>query len=324
MFCLDWLQAGRATRGKPRLRTARPPLLAAIGIAGLSRRTAKRMSIRAVQQLRQRQRPAWTLWFLQSRSDRMFTRSNHAAPAIAANREWSPALRSRLRHPQPSLTPGAYHAIRHRELQGRSSSPGRRIQPTELGPVDPTAKSKLVPPPGNGAARASDPRERATRPASQDSGARIARRRTDSFGTTTVSTPEPTGRSAPGRNRAGPERSTTAPRTTRSTTFRRSICPAKCPDQSRRRRYLRRPLPPPRPRRREAGRCQNRIAGPSGERPRPDLDHAHRPTGERRPGAQSVPRRRSQVRRRQLADARQPRLARRKGLSHTARSPRIV
>jgi protein tyrosine phosphatase (PTP) superfamily phosphohydrolase (DUF442 family) len=66
-----------------------------------------------------------------------------------------------------------------------------------LNPVDPTAKSKVVPAPsGGGASRSTGPQGASYQTRGQDSGARIARRRSDNASKTTVTTPEPTLRSA--------------------------------------------------------------------------------------------------------------------------------
>ena len=76
--------------------------------------------------------------------------------------------------------------------------PGSTDSSTELSPaIDPTAKSKIVPTPGNGASRSgTGPQGASYQTRNQDAGARIARRRTESNIRTTVTTPEPTARSA--------------------------------------------------------------------------------------------------------------------------------
>ena len=100
------------------------------------------------------------------------------------------------------------HARRrsHSPPEARSSSqPGLdrfidRARPA--GPVDPTAKARVVPPPGNGRVSHRTPGA-SYQTRGQDSGTRIARRRSENNIKTTVTTPEPTARSAQESSRAG-------------------------------------------------------------------------------------------------------------------------
>jgi len=131
----------------------------------------------------------------------MFTRSNHAGAGDCCESGVVSGTPVEIATPATVVTPGAI-TYPPPGVSRAVGVPGSSDQPTELAPLDPTAKSKLGPIPGNGASR-SGPQGASYQTRGQDSGARIARRRTDSFGTTTVTTPEPTGRSAQARIRAG-------------------------------------------------------------------------------------------------------------------------
>ncbi len=130
----------------------------------------------------------------------MFTRRNHAVAGDCCESGVITGTPVEVATPATVSTPGAI-TYPPPSTSRAVVVPNASDPPMDLNPVDPTAKSKLGPPPGNGAVRAG-PQGASYQTRNQDSGARIARRRTDSFGTTTVSTPEPTGRSSPGRNRA--------------------------------------------------------------------------------------------------------------------------
>ena len=148
MFCLDWLQAGRATRGKPRPERHWCRSLARPGITRLPRFVAKRMSIRAVQP------NAATAAGSSARaassaaiSARVFNRTTGLP--IAVSPESSAMAPSWTPYPRPSSLRAWFRAI-HPE-HASSNPPGSTDSSTELGPagpVDPTAKSKVVTPPG--------------------------------------------------------------------------------------------------------------------------------------------------------------------------------
>ncbi len=204
MFCLDWLQAGRAIRGKPRLSARGVRSWPLLGL----------LASLAVLQSGCQSGPfsncgsglcgsgsglLGPCGFFSRVQDRMFTRRNHAVAGDCCESGVITGTPVEVATPATVVTPGAITYPPPGASRGAVVVPGPS-DPTDLTPVDPAAKSRVVPSqPGNGASR-SGPQGANYQTRGQDSGARIARRRTDSFGTTTVSTPEPTGRSAQSRN----------------------------------------------------------------------------------------------------------------------------
>ena len=200
--CFAWIGYRRAEprAANPGAAAAPAPLLASTGIARLRRLAAERMSIRSVQPLRRRQRAVRPVRFLRPRPDRVFNRSNRGADCCELGRRHR-GTPSRCGS-STVVDPGRRHSIlsvAERSRVGRRR-PGLdrfvdRAEPDR--PIDPTAKSKVVPPPrATGHHAPTGPQGASYQTRGQDSGARIARRRTDSTCKTTVTTPEPTSRSA--------------------------------------------------------------------------------------------------------------------------------
>jgi hypothetical protein len=290
MFCLDWLHAGRATRGKPRRDRHRCRSWPTLGLLACIALLQSGCQSGPLAHCGDGSKLFGPCGFFSRVSDRMFTRTNQAGccqPGVVGETTIVDGV------PGAVVTPGVVSPSYSSGTQRVIVPPGSTDSSTELSPanpVDPTARSKVVsPPPGNGASRSGTGPQGASYQTRQDSGARLARRRTESNIKTTVTTSEPTAGSPGGRSARGKAQ--------------RQI------------------------RRHQAG-PEERDARRSGERARPDLDQPSRARArnlrERRAGAHPLRRRRPQARRRQPPLDRRPRLAGREGLSHPARSARIL
>jgi protein tyrosine phosphatase (PTP) superfamily phosphohydrolase (DUF442 family) len=201
MFCLDWLHAGRATRGEPpRKRHRCRSLLAMASLACLALLQSGCQS-GPFAHCGDGSGLFGPCGYFSRTTARIFNRTRAVdccEPGIVGDATVVEAVPSAVVAPSvvPSYPSGAPVV---------SPPPGSTDSSTELGPagpVDPTAKSRVVPPPGNGASR-TGPQGASYQTRGQSSGTRIARRRNESNIKTTVTTPEPTARSAQAPARAG-------------------------------------------------------------------------------------------------------------------------
>jgi protein tyrosine phosphatase (PTP) superfamily phosphohydrolase (DUF442 family) len=132
---------------------------------------------------------------------RVFNRTNGAADCCEPGMVIGTPVESSA--PATVLTPGVSPSYPASGTTRSVVTPGSTDSSTELYPADPPAKVKVVPPPsGGGAARQGGPQGASYQTRGQDSGARLARRRTDYASKTTVTTPEPTLRSARAASRS--------------------------------------------------------------------------------------------------------------------------
>ncbi len=334
MFCLDWLHAGRATRGKPRRERQRRRSWPATGFTRLRRLAAERMSIRSVCQLRRRQRAFRSVRILQpglspGSSTEPTGQPIAASSGVVTEGTVVDATPRDRRHPRRGS-----QSIHPERRRGSIVPPGSTDSSTELNPatpVDPTAKSKIVSPPGNGAARsAPDRKARATRLAARIlvRGSHAGAPRTAI--TTTVTTPEPTARSA-----QAPTRTDSGGQTAGEPDPLDNIPPLDLPGDVPRSSATP-PVPPAAPGRLPSQQARQPRTSRTRRTRRPPADAseleltsitlpAPEPASsrERRAGAHSLRRRRPQARRRQPSLDRRPRLAGRERLSHPARPSRI-
>ncbi len=195
MFWLDRLQVGGATRGKParkRHRRRSWPALSLLACVALLQSGCQSGPFSHCGTGTGLLSPCG---FFGRVSSRVFNRSNPAGaccePGIVSGAPVEMSTSSAV------VTPGvipSYPSVG--APRPAVVVPGSTDSSTELEPVlDSNAKSKVVPPPGNGALR-NGPQGASYQTRGSSSGARIARRRTDISGKTTVMTPEPTPRSA--------------------------------------------------------------------------------------------------------------------------------
>ena len=205
MFWLDWLQAGGATRGKPapkRHRRRSWPALSLLACVALLQSGCQSGPFSHCDTGTGLFSPCG---FFGRVSSRVFNRSNPAGaccePGMMSGTPVEMSTSSAV------MTPGVVPSY----PSGATSRPavvvpGSTDSSTELEPVmDSNAKSKVVSPPGNGALR-NGPQGASYQTRGSSSGARIARRRTESLGKTTVMTPEPTPRSAQAGGRSSSDR----------------------------------------------------------------------------------------------------------------------
>ncbi len=199
MFCLDWLHAGRSTRGKPRRKRHWCRSLPAMGLLACLALLQSGCQSGPFAHCGDGSKLFGPCGFFSRTSARVFNRpqaANCCEPGIVSDGTVVDAVPSAVVTPGvvPSYSSGARVV----------NPPGSTDSSTELGPagpVDPTAKSRVVTPPGNGASR-TGPQGASYQTRSQDSGTRIARRRNENNIKTTVTTPEPTAGSAQVPSRA--------------------------------------------------------------------------------------------------------------------------
>ena len=203
MFCLDWLHAGGATRGKPRRDRHRCRSWPTLGLLACIALVQSGCQSGPLAHCGDGSKLFGPCGFFSRVSDRMFTRTNGAAGCCESGVVGETTIVDGV--PGTVVTPGVVSPSYPSGSQRVIVPPGSTDSSTELSPaVDPTAKSKIVPGPGNGASRSgSGPQGASYQTRGQDSGARLARRRTESNIKTTVTTPEPTARSAQVPARAG-------------------------------------------------------------------------------------------------------------------------
>ncbi len=214
MFCLDWLHAGGATRGKPRREWQRRRSWPAMGFLACIALLQSGCQSGPFSQCGNGCGLFGPCGFLSRTSARVFNRSNKAdccGSGVVTEGAVVDAV------PAAVVTPGVVNSFPPPTSGRVITTPGSTDSSTDLSPtnpIDPTAKSRVVTPPGNGASRSgSGPQGASYQTRGQDSGSRIARRRTEKTFTTTVTTPEPTARSAqvpggvgsPGQNAGEPD-----------------------------------------------------------------------------------------------------------------------
>jgi protein tyrosine phosphatase (PTP) superfamily phosphohydrolase (DUF442 family) len=204
MFCLDWLHAGRATRGKPRRDRHRCRSWPTLGLLACIALLQSGCQSGPLAHCGDGSKLFGPCGFFSRVSDRMFTRTNQAGccqPGVVGETTIVDGV------PGAVVTPGVVSPSYSSGTQRVIVPPGSTDSSTELSPanpVDPTARSKVVsPPPGNGASRSGTGPQGASYQTRQDSGARLARRRTESNIKTTVTTSEPTAGSAQEPARTG-------------------------------------------------------------------------------------------------------------------------
>jgi protein tyrosine phosphatase (PTP) superfamily phosphohydrolase (DUF442 family) len=193
MFWLSWLQAGGATRGKPaqeRHRRRSWPALGLLACMALLQSGCQSGPFSHCGDGTGLFSPCGFFGRVQSR---IFNRSNPAGaccePGVVSGTPVEYAT------PGAVVTPGVVPSYPSGGATRSYDSSGSTDTSTELNPVDPNAKAKIVSPPGSGASR-TGPQGASYQTRGSDTGARIARRRTDNPSRTTVTTSEPTARSA--------------------------------------------------------------------------------------------------------------------------------
>ncbi len=202
MFCLDWLHAGRATRGEPPHKRHRRRSLTAMGLLACLALLQSGCQSGPFAHCGDGSKLFGPCGFFSRTSARVFNRSRAGdccEPGVVGDATVVDAV------PSSVVTPGVVQTYPSGTARAIVVPPGSTDSSTELGPagpVDPTAKAKVISPSGNGASR-SGPQGANYQTRGQDSGTRIARRRSENNIKTTVTTPEPTARSAQVPARAG-------------------------------------------------------------------------------------------------------------------------
>ncbi len=189
MFRLDWLQAGRATRGTPGGDHTHPGRWPAWGLLACVVLFQTGCQSGPFSHCGTGTGLFSPCGFFGRVSDRVFNRSNGACCPSGV----SSGTPIEMGTPSTVVTPGV--------VSGSTTSPsfvtpGSSDPASDLSPVQDSAVKSRVSPPPNGSSGAIAPQKSGFLPRSADSGARVARRRTDNSASVMASSSLPTSRSA--------------------------------------------------------------------------------------------------------------------------------
>ncbi len=201
MFRLDWLQAGRATRGTPRrdqARFGRLPALLLLACVALLQSGCQSGPFSNCGSGSGLFSPCGFFGRVQSR---IFNRSNGgccggSSAVVSDGVVEGGTVPSVVTPVVPSYPSGT-------STGPTISTPSSVDSPSALEPVEPTPRSKIGPPPGNGGPTSSAVPKASYQARRQGSGIRMVQRQDENLPKTTVSTPEPTSRSAQAGRRSG-------------------------------------------------------------------------------------------------------------------------